>query len=405
MRQGFFLGAGASYELGMPLVVELTHTLKSSLGPSTLRQIRALNSFPPGWSAIAIEEWINLLEQPNLHYEAVIGALEVQGQRKNEHSDTYNNIRADIVSSVSYLLAEQHRQSYTRIVIGMKYVTGFAEYLKNNAPLNIFTLNHDLIIEEICSSLSSPLKAGFFENDEYVKSALIGASLPFNFDTVTASQIEIEQLDFFKPGQPGVNLWKLHGSLDTFLFNNCNDFVRFRPKNLNVGDHLLMLSDLEDTSRRTQSEYGTIASQMLTISDSKKILQFFDRSLITGAFKFRNKPNHRKALNVLFNNFKTKIYEIDELICIGYGFGDLHVNEALERWLCESRTKKLTIVDPFIKQTPSFLLHLTNQVELINKTFLEFITPPQNITEELNLFMFQQQREFDRIQRSRMKIG
>lgn len=84
--QGLFLGAGASYELGMPLVWELTRILKRDHVPETLRKMQHYQSAGSAthWSEESVELLISLLSDNDLHYEAVIGAIEVEAQRRRQ---------------------------------------------------------------------------------------------------------------------------------------------------------------------------------------------------------------------------------------------------------------------------------------------------------------------------------
>ncbi|MEG7798797.1 hypothetical protein U2116_14895, partial [Listeria monocytogenes] len=71
---GLFLGAGASYEVGMPLVWELTKEITDWLTPKKLRDLNA------GWhlqgSGIpdaVIDDFVEVLVRPDMHYEALLG--------------------------------------------------------------------------------------------------------------------------------------------------------------------------------------------------------------------------------------------------------------------------------------------------------------------------------------------
>lgn len=75
-RVGLLLGAGASYELGMPLVAHLTGEFKGYFTPTHLRE---LNS---GWCAqgggydkTVIDSIIALLQRSDLNYENILGFL------------------------------------------------------------------------------------------------------------------------------------------------------------------------------------------------------------------------------------------------------------------------------------------------------------------------------------------
>jgi len=71
---GLFLGAGASYDVGMPLVWDLTTELKAWL---TIDKLRAFNA---GWRAqggghpdSVIEDVAAVLLRADLHYESILG--------------------------------------------------------------------------------------------------------------------------------------------------------------------------------------------------------------------------------------------------------------------------------------------------------------------------------------------
>lgn len=399
--QGLFLGAGASYELGMPLVWELTEVLKRDHVPETIRNMQHYQ--PAGsdmhWSEESVEQLISLLLDKDLHYEAVIGAIEVEAQRRLGPQESFERIRQHLVDMVSRYLVEQHSHEKKFTTIGMKYTEGLLKLIENNKPLNIFSLNHDVMVEEICTHLKKPIKAGFHRNINYWSSAFLGASFKFPFEVLTQNDIEAGNFDFLKPGEEGVNLYKLHGALDTFLFNSCKDFVRFYPKEIRGESHIDMLAELdyENQSLETQARIRTI--QMLTLKDSDGVEQFFDRSLITGALKFEEAHRGRRALHTFFNKFKTDILQLQELICIGYSFGDLHINKIMSEWLRRSTEHRLVIVDPFCQAVPSFLLHLKQQVIIEKKSFLDFLRPPPTTEhEKLERHIFKQLREFRRLQ-------
>jgi len=399
--QGLFLGAGASYELGMPLVWELTKILKRDHAPETLRKMQSFQPVDSAshWSKESVELLISLLSDDDLHYEALIGAIEVETQRRYGPQDSYERIRLHLVDMVSRFLIGQHCHERKFTISGMKYAAGISKLIEANRPLNIFSLNHDVMVEEICAYLDEPIKAGFYKDHEYWSSAFSGAPFGFPFEVLTRSNMEAGAFDFFKPGEKGVNIYKLHGALDTFLFNSCQDFIRFYPKKIKSGGYIDLLVELNNENHRIEIEDGIRSIEMMTLKDSSGIEQFFDRSLITGAFKFQGNSNSKRALRVFFEKFKTDIVQIKELICIGYSFGDLHINSIISDWLRSSVDRRLVIVDPFCNAIPSFLLHLKKQVSIDRKTFLDYLMPsPATDQEKLERYIFKQVREFRRLQ-------
>src|SRR4051812_3113837 len=83
-RIGLFLGAGASYEGGMPLVWELTAEIKNWLTPTKMRELNAgWRRLSVGYSDEVIEDLISILARKDVHYEAALGYLEVQFRRQS----------------------------------------------------------------------------------------------------------------------------------------------------------------------------------------------------------------------------------------------------------------------------------------------------------------------------------
>lgn len=108
---GLLIGAGASYEIGLPLVGELTTELKAWLSPAKLR---ALNT---GWRAqgggytdAVIEDVARMLALPNLHYESILGYLETQYRRQYKFQQEYHGLYSWLVEMVYHILCLRHTQ-------------------------------------------------------------------------------------------------------------------------------------------------------------------------------------------------------------------------------------------------------------------------------------------------------
>ena len=92
-------------------------------------------------------------------------------------------------------------------------------------------------------------------------------------------------------------------------------------------------------------------------------MQFLRRSLLGGVFKFQ-RQHAQTVPEELLSYFVSTLNQLSTLICIGYGFGDTHVNQAIREWLERTAERKLTIVDPMIRGVPDSLLHLSPQITL-----------------------------------------
>ena len=113
---GLLLGAGASYDVGMPLVWELDKKLKSWLTPAKLRGFNQLwRNAGFGYPDAAIDELVRLLEREDMHYENILGHMEVLFRRP-ERGDTqlreaYHGLYSYLVQMIYYILMLRHTLS------------------------------------------------------------------------------------------------------------------------------------------------------------------------------------------------------------------------------------------------------------------------------------------------------
>jgi hypothetical protein len=99
-------------------------------------------------------------------------------------------------------------------------------------------------------------------------------------------------------------------------------------------------------------------------------MQFLRRTLLAGAFKYDQ--HHSQVLPLFFfEQFRNYLNCVTVLMCIGYSFGDAHINEVLRHWLEQTAIRRLEIVGPGTKNTPAILSHLSTQITLIDKTATE----------------------------------
>src|SRR5215510_10579195 len=101
-------------------------------------------------------------------------------------------------------------------------------------------------------------------------------------------------------------------------------------------------------------------------------MQFLRRTLLAGAFKFDSR--RRQVLPPrLLDYFRASINHVSTLICIGYGFGDTHINQVFREWLEFNAGRKLEVVGSGTKHIPPSLLHLASQVVLRDATATEYL--------------------------------
>ncbi len=374
MRTGLLLGAGASYECGMPMVWELTNQIRCFATPKLLRE-RNIRSKAAnlGFPDLLIEELIQLIARPELHYESIIGNLEIKVRRHSgrHNGRHYHALHSDLTEMVYFLLLDRHSRLATVLPTYMRFLDGLAGLVSHNQPLWIFSLNHDLIVESFAAHRKIPINSGSFdtielplpENSHGIKS--IAAELS------TAERFHTKGLPFFIQGKVGINIFKLHGSLDTFLIHNGNDIIKLVPVENNISGVLktVELANSLLQHKLPHAPHIRTTNEIMYLDQGGEI-QFARRTILTGAFKF-NEEKRKTKFNMM-THFRDNLLQVDVLVTVGYGFADPHVNGSLRTWLEFAEARKLQIIDPFRTTIPSDFLHLAPQVTLSRKTALDF---------------------------------
>jgi hypothetical protein len=388
-RIGLFLGAGASYEIGMPLVWDITAKLQTLLTPERLRDFN--NSWRTqggGYSDAVIDDLIRLLSLPNQHYESILGYLETQFRRHSSTQQEYHGLYSWLIELVYHILYSRHVSNTTYLQSNLHYFEGIAHLAAKNNPLWIFSLNHDLIIECIAAHYKIPVHCGFTPNiitlPRRDKAGIKKGEL--KAETISADQLDKGGMLFPQHGASGINLLKIHGALDVFTFRDGKDLLRLLPTESSVVGVL-------DTLRSANEELIYVhpaapgrpqkITNEIAYADEQGEMQFLRRSLLAGAFKFDRRSSQVLPMQFL-DHFRSYINHVTSLVCIGYGFGDNHINQVIRGWLEFSGDRRLEIVGPKAESIPPSLLHLAAQITLTNSTATDYLDKAAGITRSKN---------------------
>lgn len=375
---GLFLGAGASYELGMPLVWELTKEIKDWLTPASLREFNeGWREQRSGYPDEVIDDFVTVLERDDCHYEAMLGYLETQFRRPGPHSAKYYGLYSWLVELVSVLLTVRHTKNLELIKRLLPSYEGIKSLVATNTPLWVFSLNHDLMIEALAAHFSIPLHSGFV--DAWVKlprrdgtGRKIGEIYA---EILPKADHELGSMHFPDPPQQGIYLLKIHGALDVFTFNDGHDLVKLAPGVSKVDDIIEVLRAANEELVYADPNFlgGNVNTiNEITYADNTGEMQFLRRSLLAGAYKF-DPRQHQVLPRGMLNAFRINLNFVTKLVCIGYGFGDQHINLVMREWLEFSRDRCIEIVNPGISHVPAFLQHLGPQVSLVSSDTTSYL--------------------------------
>lgn len=180
---------------------------------------------------------------------------------------------------------------------------GFIDYISKFDRVDIFTLNHDLLLERVLELNNIPFSKGFSSENSPVLHR--NSPVPY-FNNIFDQNIRV---------------YKLHGSLD---------FIQFRHY-VKDGGHFLKPTGGYDYYMT--SNYDTKHNSVLVDPKTGKVLQ--DQNLdilpkfITGTKKMDTIKNDI-LFKKLFENFNSVMDRTKNLFVSGYSFSDEHLNENLK---------------------------------------------------------------------------
>lgn len=362
---GLFLGAGASYEIGMPLVQGLTEEICNWLTPEKLRSLNlSWRSHGGGYQDRILDDFISVLQRSDQHYETLLGYLEVQFSRSSPDSQEYHALYSWLVDLVYHLLYWRHINNVDFIRRNSAYYDGISSFVDANRPLWIFSLNHDVIIECLCLKHGIPLNSGFTSEVIHLprrnnQGTIIGE---LKAEVLRGRHLESSAMPFFAHGVRGVNLLKIHGALDIFTFRDGKDLLKLLPVENDIDGPLEALRSANQ-ELVYRPDVPIRATNEIAYADQTGELQFLRRSLLAGAFKFNSRRTQVLPTQLL-QHFRSYINYVSKLVCIGYAFSDEHINRIMREWLEFDRGRRLEIVDPSVAVVPDPFLHIASQVTL-----------------------------------------
>jgi hypothetical protein len=375
---GLFLGAGASFEAGMPLAWELTAEIKNWLTADKLRKLNAgWRAQGSGHSDVVIEDLASVLERPAMHYEAILGYMEAQFRRQHALRQEYHSLYSWLVELVYHLLYVRQVSNDTFFKRHLSAYDGFRVLADANTPLWVFSLNHDVIMEAIAARLSIPIHCGFSSSTvNFARRDASGQKIgDIRAEVLTKHDLEHGAMYFPNPPQPGIYLLKIHGALDIFTFNDGQDLLKLLPDAPGQDGVMDVLRAAnEGLFYEIPGAPGGRAKALNEICypDNNGVMQFLRKSLLAGAFKF-DARGHQVLPKSMLKHFRENLNFVTTLVCIGYGFGDLHINVVLREWLEFSADRRLEIVSPDARDVPPFLLHLSPQVLITASGATEYL--------------------------------
>jgi len=364
-----FLGAGASRELGMPLREEINAEIVAWLTPTSLRRINSVwRGRGHGHPDQVIDNLVKVLESSDFDYESLLRQWEAQyiAGAGDARGASYHGLYAwlaQVVSLALYRRQVSYRDSFRD---GLPYFAGIVPLVRDNAPLWVFSVNQDVLVECIAAHFGVPVNCGFSARTIALpcrrSPGTIIATLRANL--LSEADLANAALPFFPPGTPGINLLKLQGALDIFGFGDSGDLLKLKPQAQTfdaIIDSLQIANEgLLDAGLSPDPLSVTNQIPFIDQNGDRRVLR---RTLLASATRLTD-PYPQLMQRRFLEYFRANLGQVDRLVAIGYSMGDAEVNDIVQDWLASSADRQLELVAPRIERVPACLEPLSSQIKL-----------------------------------------
>lgn len=364
-KRALFLGAGFSYDLGMPLAKDFTDDLFYFLNPERMkRYIKIWREADPYGSGRPIDPMVidevldiyQLSREDNANYEEFLKRIQIgyhQTGASQSRQDSFHYIYGRIFEIVVRMFWMYQVNNFEWFRKYAYLYDGFSRGVPNDNELWVVSLNHDLFIEFLCLNAEIPISFGSTgsivipESNHNTQKHLL-------FSSTDRKSMHLKEMNFFR-NQRGVNLIKLHGAINEFTFDDDSKVLQVDLEESDTPVSYLnkitsVVNDfgyyLNGSRVRTHGE--------IAVSNMQGEMGFLRQSILTGGYKFSEtfdpKPGEEK-IRLMEEVFAT----VNEITIIGYGFADEHVNLRLYNAMLMNNDLSLVIVDPYRNEVPQIL--------------------------------------------------
>lgn len=243
----------------------------------------------------------------------------------NAYKVDNTNLLGHFHNTFNQLIANQIMRWPERVHLS-KYYTKYPEFLNyidkikpNYNKINFHTLNHDLLMEEL--SISDAMSDGFSDGFDDIGS-------PFYSKNNERQTVRLRR--FTNVFDKKFCLFKLHGSIDQYIYNFKNKEYTAVKVPYGVSTNELM------------KEYETEDKKL----EYDKCWWNYYPDFLSGTTEKINSYSESHYYKPIFDHFINNLRNSKELISIGYGLGDTKINEIIiENFLSDSQ-KTMIIITP-----------------------------------------------------------
>lgn len=367
MKTALLLGAGFSYDLGMPVSSELTEVFLGMFNKSNATSLAATMSRQQPFgddrpiNSKAIEEVFSLLlqykEDKGANYEEFLMKIQEGSERYSANysqsdRDSFHFVFAVLYDMIHTILSLYQAISYE--VLYSKNVQWFSKLeniLSDMEETWVVSLNHDLLLECLAIDFGIPITYGATKQRSFPVSNLAMQDC-IAFSCIDRSDYNIGSLGFIGR-QRGINLVKLHGSLTEHVYKDQEEILN---PTLERKSSRELIGDFHKIQNMAYFYQGqpVPSGRERAITGPNGELDLMSKAILTGGRKYSTVAKIQKGEEKLAI-FDDILRQVDQLTIIGYGFGDRHINFRIQNAMARREELIVNIVDPQISKLPDCL--------------------------------------------------
>ena len=369
-----FLGAGATYDYGIPTMAEIagmlrglirTNKAEHGISQPTLKLLKMLcpedGETPANWN---IEDLLTRLSQlldaaGTAHagfapVTTAVGKSDISAQSISEASEELIGFMAEMCD----LSSRKHTNHGTgKVDYLADFLLAMATFGKPVSRLiRVFSTNIDLCVEAALVRLSQRARADR-RPDLVLVDGFDSAILPtFNLGCYSQQARAL-------PDTCALYYWKLHGSID-WTYSRAISNSGSPEKEAPYSDQSIIVRRIEDALSEKLANCGAISAKQP--APSKRIVIFPTPAKYSQTYTFPYMD--------MFEAFRRTLEEIELLICVGTSFPDQHIRSAIRSFIERDNTL-LFVIDPQVKDASlKSLFGVSRSVQpVIGMGFAQFV--------------------------------
>lgn len=219
---------------------------------------------------------------------------------------TNDSSLSNLTNIINYLIADLLGFNQSQFESSIPEYSQFISYIKKFEDVDIFTLNHDLLLENLFEFSGVKYSRGFTKQKSEIRYQ--------DKDT----PISVFRDAFDEP----IRIHKLHGSLDFFRFEHyeqrkklylepTGNYNYFSTRNYREKHYAIRVNP--ETGETLQDLNSDIVPKFITGTDKIKIIK------------------NDLMYDALFKRFEQRLSETPTVLVSGYSFSDEHINQELKK--------------------------------------------------------------------------